>query len=178
MTSGLQGAILSTMNTTEHPLPTRASEITLREITKDTVRAICSLSVAESQRTFVATNSESLAQALFHPEAWYRAIYADETPVGFVMIEDHTQIDPDTENPICLWRFMLDHRYQGLGFGKRALELIVEHVRDRTKLDVFLTSCVPGDEGPRNFYMKFGFVPTGDILEDEIILSLDLSPEE
>ena len=166
------------MNPSEQPLPTRASKITLREITKETVRAICELSVAEGQRTFVATNSESLAQALFHPEAWYRAIYADDTPVGFVMVEDHSQVDPDTDQPVCLWRFMLDHRYQGLGFGKRALQLIVEHVRERTKLDHFLTSCVPGDEGPRNFYMKFGFEPTGEVLDNEIVLRLDLEPEE
>ena len=167
------------MDNTVSALPTRASEITLREVTKDTVRQICELSVAEGQRKFVATNAESIAQAHFHPEAWFRAVYADETPVGFVMLEDPTLVSgSDTEEPICLWRFMMDHRYQGLGFGKRTLELLVEHVRERTALDHMLTSCVPGDEGPRNFYLKFGFVPTGEVLDDEIVLRLDLEPDD
>src|SRR5690606_3522141 len=167
------------MNTTDPALPTRASGSTLREVTKATVRKICELSVAEGQRKFVANNAESMAQAYFHPEAWFRAVYADETPVGFVMLEDPTLVSGSgTEEPICLWRFMIDHRYQGLGFGKRTLDLVVDHVRERTALDHILTSCVPGDEGPRNFYRRFGFVPTGEVLDDEIVLRLDLDPDD
>ena len=36
----------------------------------------------------MANNAVSLAQAHFTPEAWYRAIYAGETPVGFMMLDD------------------------------------------------------------------------------------------
>jgi hypothetical protein len=32
-----------------------------------------------------------LLRRYFEPKAWFRAIYADETPVGFVMLFD----DPD-----------------------------------------------------------------------------------
>jgi len=49
--------------------------VSLREITSETVRAVTRLSVAESQKGFVAPNAVSLAQALFAPTAWYRAIY-------------------------------------------------------------------------------------------------------
>lgn len=51
-----------------------APPVTLREITAETVRAVIALSVAESQKMFVAPNAVSLAEALFAPEAWYRAI--------------------------------------------------------------------------------------------------------
>jgi diamine N-acetyltransferase len=167
------------MQNQDAALPSRGANISLREVTKDTVRQICELTVAEGQRKFVATNAESMAQAYFHPEAWFRAVYADETPVGFVMIEDPTLVSgPDTEEPVCLWRFMMDHRYQGLGFGKRTLELVVKHVRTRTKLDHMLTSCVPGDEGPRNFYLKFGFLPTGEVDDHEIVLRLDFESDD
>lgn len=59
---------------------TLSETITLREITAATVRDFCDLRVADTQRKYVATNAESIAQAYFHPEAWFRGIYADETP--------------------------------------------------------------------------------------------------
>jgi diamine N-acetyltransferase len=40
------------------------------------------------QLRFVATIATSLAQALFSPEAWYRAICCGEEPAGFVMLCD------------------------------------------------------------------------------------------
>ncbi len=156
-------------------LPNKNSKISLREITAETVRAITQLSVAEEQRRNVATNAESMAQAYFHPEAWFRAIYADDTPVGFVMLEDKTDLpDADRTEPICLWRFMIDQRFQGLGYGNQALELIVEHVRERTKLGYMLTSCVEGPHSPKDFYIKFGFDPTGEMDDGETILRFNL----
>ena len=60
--------------------------IQLREITSATLPGILELEVAEHQRGFVATNAESIAEAHFSELAWFRGIYAGETPVGFVMI--------------------------------------------------------------------------------------------
>ena len=34
------------------------------------------------------TRARSIAQAHFEEKAWYRAIYADERPVGFIMLYD------------------------------------------------------------------------------------------
>jgi len=53
----------------------------LREVTAETVRSICNINVTEHQNNFVAPTAVSLAQAYFEPKAWFRAIYADETPV-------------------------------------------------------------------------------------------------
>ncbi len=64
--------------------------VTLREITSDTVHKVCLLKVRPDQEQFVASNAFSLAEALFAPEAWYRAVYKDELTVGFVMLWDDT----------------------------------------------------------------------------------------
>jgi diamine N-acetyltransferase len=69
-------------------------QVTLREITSDTVRAVTALSVAEPQRAFVAPNAVSLAEALFASEAWYRAIYHAEELAGFVMLYDESLRPP------------------------------------------------------------------------------------
>ena len=47
------------------------NNVTLREITADTVRAVVKLAVHPDQAGFVATNAVSLSQALFSDEAWY-----------------------------------------------------------------------------------------------------------
>jgi len=99
-----------------------ADRVTLREITAETVRAVVKLAVAEDQTKFVASNGMSLAQALFAPEAWYRAIYLDDELVGFVMLSDDSLLDPRPLNPeIGVWRFMVDAKHQRQGVGRAVL---------------------------------------------------------
>ena len=52
--------------------------VTLQPITQETLRQVLKLAVSPEQASYVASNAVSLAQALFHPEAWYRAIYLDD----------------------------------------------------------------------------------------------------
>ncbi|HJU86089.1 MAG TPA: GNAT family N-acetyltransferase [Gemmatimonadota bacterium] len=131
--------------------------VTLREVTKENLRDVLLLDVAPEQRRFVASNAISIAQAHFHPEvAWFRAIYADETPVGFLMLEDRAGA-PE----VYLWRFMIDRRHQKLGYGRRALELVLEVVRSRPGTSALTLSHVPGDGNPAPFYQRLGFVHTG-----------------
>src|SRR5215471_10097864 len=100
-----------------------AMVVSLREINADTVRQITSLSVSREQERFVASNAVSLAQALFSPEAWYRAIYVDEVPAGFVMLYDESlRTVPPPHPEAALWRFMVDSRFQRQGVGTAALE--------------------------------------------------------
>ncbi len=158
------------MPSTETMMPGRDAVVTLREITRETVRTITALKVAPEQTGFVATNAESIAQAYFDRDvAWFRAVYADEVPVGFIMLEDDA-----ANQEYYLWRFMIDARYQGRGYGRRALELLVEYVKTRPGAKALMTSCVPGDGSPCPFYEQLGFVPTGEVDEGEIVLRLAL----
>jgi diamine N-acetyltransferase len=143
--------------------------VTLREVTAETVRAVCRLEVAPEQRGYVAPNAVSIAQAHFEPKAWFRAVYADEEPVGFVMLHE------DTETPeYFLWRFMVAAEHQGKGYGRRALDLVVEHVRSLPGARVLGSSFVPGEQGPKAFYLRYGFVETGELDEGEHVIQLDL----
>ena len=73
--------------------------VTLRPITAETVRRVTDLAVRPEQQRFVARNAESLAEALFTPEAWYRAIHRDDELVGFVMLHDESLRVPMPEKP-------------------------------------------------------------------------------
>ena len=143
--------------------------VTLREVTAETFRAVCALEVASTQRGYVAPNAISIAQAHFEPKAWFRAVYAGEEPVGFVMLHE------DTEKPeYFLWRFMVAAQHQGKGYGRRALDLVVEHVRSLPGARVLGSSFVPGEHGPQAFYVRYGFVETGEVDEGEHVIRLDL----
>jgi diamine N-acetyltransferase len=150
--------------------PSASSEVTLREITADTVRVICGLSVTEEQKQFVAANALSIAQAYFSEYAWFRAIYADETPVGFLMLHDQPE-----KPEYYLWRLMVDKRYQGMGFGRRAVELLIDYVKTRPNVTELLTSIHVAEGSPQGFYERMGFTLTGDMEEDEALMRLRLS---
>ena len=147
----------------------KESKVSLREVTKDTVRDICRLKVSDQQTNFVAPNAISIAQAYFYEEAWFRAIYADDTPVGFLMLEDNRE-----KPEYFLWRLMIDARYQGMGFGKKAMTLFIDHVKTLPGATELLTSCIPGDLGPEGFYVTLGFERTGVVERDEIVMRLGL----
>ena len=148
---------------------TPSSTVSLREVTAETVGSICRLDVSEIQKHFVAPNSVSIAQAYFEPKAWFRAIYADDTPVGFLMLYD----DPETPT-YFLWRYMIDARYQKMGFGKQAMDLLIEFVRSQPGATELRLSCHPGEDGPEPFYRRYGFALTGKMLEEEAEMRIDL----
>ncbi len=160
----------------EQPAVTRDSVVTLREITAETLSPVLELSktLSELQRTHVADNAVSIAEAHFEPHAWFRAIYADETPVGFVML----YIGPEDEvpgNPTVwfLWRFMIGGAYQKLGFGRQALQIIFDMVRGQGGTEL-LVSCHEGPDGPEGFYRRLGFVPNGKYYDGELGMVLTL----
>ncbi len=132
--------------------------ISLRPIDASNVRAVCDLSVGLHQRGFVASNAVSLAQAYATPEAWPRAVYAEEDPVGFAML--HAD---EPKRTYYLWRFMIDVRHQGKGFGRRAMELVEEHVMSRPGGDRVFLSFVPAPGSPEGFYRRHGYAETGAV---------------
>jgi diamine N-acetyltransferase len=148
-------------------VPESDAEITLREITEETVRSILRLKVSQDQENFVASNAVSIAEAHFSKNAWFRAIYADDTPVGFVMLyidEDKPEYD--------VWRFMVDKDHQGKGYGREAMLQVIEHVRALPGAKELYLSYVPGEGNPAPFYRKLGFNETGQWEEDEKVMKL------
>lgn len=88
--------------------------VTLREITKETLRDILRLKVTEGQDNFVAPNAISISEAYFEPKAWFRGIYANETAVGFAMLF------VDEEEPVYyLWRYMIAAPIKKWGLGRK-----------------------------------------------------------
>jgi len=158
------------MSEQQHDQQTKAV-VSLREITAETVCQICSLSdtLLEQQHKMVAPNAISIAQAHFSEKAWFRAIYSGEEPVGFIMLADDAE-----KQEYYLWRFMIAGPHQGKGYGRKALELLVEYVKTRPGAKELLASYVPIEGGPEGFYLKLGFEPTGEVHGGEVVIRLPL----
>lgn len=151
------------------PTPGPGAEISLRPLTEENVRAVCRLEPAVHQRSFVAPNAVSIAEAHVTTRVWVRVVYADDLPVGYVQLSD------DEEQPrYYLWRFMIDAGYQGRGYGRRAMELLFEYVRSRPGGGRLYLSYVPAPGGPESFYKALGFLDTGRIHGGEREAALDL----
>lgn len=149
---------------------TRNIEITLRKITEETVGSILRLKVSHAQEDFVANNAVSIAEAHFCKTAWFRGIYDGDTPVGFVML------DQDEEKAeYYIWRFMIDEKHQGKGYGTLAIQEVIKHVRTLPNANELCLMYVPDLEGsPDPFYEKLGFVNTDEWDEDERIMKMKL----
>ena len=132
------------------------------------------LRVSPSQEQFVSSVTDSLREAAEHPDAHalYWAVYAEDTPVGFVMIAD--EVDNPDYIPQYLWKLLIDERYQRQGFGTATLDLIVEYFRGRPGVEVLNTSAGQGDGSPLPFYENYGFEQTGEVRFDEVMLRLKL----
>lgn len=143
--------------------------VTLREVTSDNIRSICELAVHEEQNKYVAPNALAIAEACFAKGSWFRSVYSEEAPVGLAVLE----INPE-KGRYFLWRLMIDARYQKLAFGRKAMELLIEHVKTRPNAIEFSTSFVPGDHSPQGFYENLGFELTGEWYEGESIMKLPL----
>ena len=150
--------------------------ITLEKITyKNYIDVIWKLNVFPKQKSFVASNSGSLAEAYVAitngAVALPFAICRNKKPIGFLMIgysvnndEDWKDEDPEfveiARKSYCLWRFMIDKRYQGKGYGKKAIQLVLDYIRTFPcgKAETIWLSYEPENEIAKKLYASFGFV--------------------
>jgi diamine N-acetyltransferase len=145
--------------------------ITLREITVDNWRECVRLKVADDQQQFVASNAVSLAQSKYEPESIPLAVYDGEIMVGFVMYH------PEEYGIAKLWfieRVMVSHQYQGKGYGRAAMNLLLKRLKATPGYTAILISFVPENTAAERLYSSLGFEDTGEIEEGEIVYRLAL----
>ena len=150
--------------------------IKLEKITyKNYIKVIWGLKVSKHQKNFVASNNNSLAEAYVAITnggvALPFAICKNKKPIGFLIIGYGLGEDDDLEkeDPLfvemarksyCVWRFMIDKRYQGKGYGRKAMELALDYIRTFPcgKADTCWLSYEPENEVAKKLYASFGFI--------------------
>lgn len=151
--------------------------IHLEEVNKDNLFKVIDLwnTLDDSEKQSVAPNVVSIAQAYVNQDiAWPRVIYLDDEPIGFVMLalKDLEIIDEDQPS-YYLWRFMIAKPFQGKGYGKEVLNIIYSMCKEHQMKYLYL-SCHTHAPMPYEFYIKYGFIDTHEMEDDEEILKLKI----
>ncbi|MDO4458893.1 MAG: GNAT family N-acetyltransferase [Clostridia bacterium] len=151
----------------------------LRKISQLNVWDILRLKVRNNQKCFVAPNDISIIEAFAVREDGFVAmpfgIYEDGMPVGFAMLGYGATGAPEepavAENGYCLWRFMIDERFQGKGLGRKAMNIILDYIRTFPcgKADHCWLSYEPENTGAKALYNKMGFIENGEMCGGEIV---------
>ena len=153
-------------------------QIHLEKVSWDNYGKVLKLRVNKEQENFVATNKASLIHAFLevsegHP-VYAFAIYYGRKIVGFIQLgynndwtgyerEDWLKSDLykqyEGTSYYYVWRFMIDKKYQKLGYGREALKQAIDFFKTSPngKADYALVSYETSNEVGRELYGSFGF---------------------
>ena len=134
--------------------------VSLRAITEANFQAVIDMKRPDGE-DYVAPNVYSLAQAWLYranEDVFPYAVYSDETPVGFLLLEEDLE-----ERQLIVWRIMFPEAWANRGYGTAALRIVLERAARAGKYDRVLLECDPANLRAMHVYDKLGFAPTGEI---------------
>lgn len=145
-------------------------EIGIHAVSAQDYDAVVGLAPRPEQQRFIATNADSLAEAAQNPACRPMMITAGKMPVGFAM----AALDSDDGNE-WIYRFMIDHRYQGRGYGAGALDLLARQIFADTGCPRIMLGVKPDNAAAIRLYERAGFCPAGFEFDGEIAFCLERS---
>ncbi|PEZ03341.1 spermidine acetyltransferase [Bacillus sp. AFS018417] len=132
------------------------------EVTAHNWRSVAALNVAKEQQQFIESNVFSLAESLYEKNGTSVSLYDGETLVGYAMYGWYSKKD----RSVWLDRFMIDYNFQGNGYAKQFLRLLITYLQQKYQCKKIYLSLHPDNNLAMKLYESFGFHLTGDI-DDE-----------
>ncbi|MBE9917124.1 GNAT family N-acetyltransferase [Paenibacillus donghaensis] len=118
---------------------------------------------------FVASNAVSIAQSKVEKGWITKAIYSEDTMVGFTMYGYSEE-----DNCFELCRIMIDYKFQRQGLGRKALSPIIKEMSKNKECSEIYLSFDPENHSAQKLYEEFGFEKTGEVVDDEVLYCLKL----
>ncbi len=146
------------------------TDVRLEPVDHTNKDAVLALELASEQQDYVADNASSLKEAKRDANARPRAVVAGDRVVGFLMYD----ASKDDEEAL-IYRFMIDRREQGRGYGRAALDALLGEIRALSYVKDVVVCYMPENEGARHLYRTAGFVDEGEDEDGEMIARLSLS---
>ena len=148
--------------------------ISIREIDGQNVFDVCELTTNKNgigtvMEEYLCCNAVSLAEAKYYPEMHPKAIYDDDTLIGFFMYRRTKE--EVSEATIC--RFMIDYKFQGKGLGQKSFKSILDWLKTSGVQTVNLM-LDDTNQIAKKLYLRFGFSFTGKIDKEEYYYKLKL----
>lgn len=143
--------------------------VSLKPITVDNWQECISLKVKDEQADFVPSNLYSIAEAQFYPQAVPLAIYSEQNQmVGFVMYG----VDVEA-GKWKIFRLMIDQAHQEKGYGRAAMEQVIERLSAQLDCDQILIAYRTDNDVARRLYASLGFIEE-TVIDNKVTGRLDL----
>lgn len=142
----------------------RGRIVSLREIGDDW-RAVADVAPRDEQRAFVFALAGRYLLLSIKESVWRSlGIYADEEVVGHVM----WAVDDDGSHWIS--GLIVASSEQGFGVGRTAMRTLITWLQTLPACRVIRLSYHPDNTAADALYQSLGFVPTGAMDEDELVV--------
>ncbi len=133
--------------------------IKIKKLKKEDWNKIIELSVSYNQSNMIETSMQCFNDAknkAYGMEWNFYGIYLDNAIIGFGMHGiNHFKYLPISH--VWLDRFMIDQKYQGKGYGKQALVLIIDQMFSNYECKKILLSVHEDNINAIELYKKVGF---------------------
>lgn len=132
--------------------------LSIRDIDENNWKEVIDLKVGNEQESFIESNIYSIAESKVFDYWVPSAIYLDDNIIGFAMFGY-----VPCEDRVWLDRFMIDHKYQGKGYGKKALLHILKHLSKKFNTNKVFLSIFEDNINAIALYKKLGFKFNGEL---------------
>ena len=146
-------------------------KVTIEALNADNWLRVCNLSVSDEQKSFYTVpNVYWIGISRYEEMSELFAIKADDEYVGLV----GGGLDAFDGVSGCINPLMVDYRYQGNGYGKAAVRLMIEYLRDNLHVSTINLGHSKVNIVANKMYESLGFRIIKDE-DDEYYRQLDLS---
>jgi diamine N-acetyltransferase len=126
--------------------------ITFREVDQSNIKEVLLISLHEHQEGFIESVAQCLEEAEEREEWCPVGIYHENDLIGFAMYgafssKRYTWID----------RIMIDKRFQGQGFGRQAMQALIDIVCDKYDVNKVYLSLYEDNKVAMKLYKELGF---------------------
>ena len=118
---------------------------------------------------YVASNALSIVQSVYEDGWVIKAIEHEGTLIGFTMFGWNEE-----EEFYELCRIMIDRQYQNKGYGKQAIRLILDEMKERFHCSEVYLSTDPENARGKHVYETVGFRSEHEMLDDEELFKIVL----
>lgn len=135
--------------------------IKIKRVDETNFMAVVQLEMTPAQKEakWLSDNVFSLAQCWLYREnndCFTHAIYWQDEVVGFVLME----IEADSQ-VLLIWRLMIGQQFQGKGYGRQAVQAIINDAAIMYPERRLVADYVAGNEAMKQLLMGLGFKQVG-----------------
>jgi diamine N-acetyltransferase len=144
--------------------------VSVEEITADNIEAVLAVAPRPEQLRYVQPVAWYVAKAAYERVWQPVALVADQEVIGFAQ-----WAWDGSDSTYTLGGVVLDAGHQGRGLGRSVVDALVAHVRAQPREGTVALTVHPDNERARGLYARYGFVETGELLDDELVMVLPAS---